>query len=79
MIYKYTQCESVIAKIMADSNICLLYTSELILKQYLKKFNVGTNGRIITDGATIRDIADNKSTPVLVMTCQDNGTGTPMI
>ena len=49
------------------------------LKQYLKKFNVGINGRIITDGATISDIAANTSTPVLVMTCQDNGTGTPMI
>ena len=37
------------------------------------------DGRVITDGATISDIAANTSTPVLVMTCQDNGTGTPMI
>lgn len=55
------------------------FQQELILKQYLKKFNVGIDGRIITDGATISDIAANTSTPVLVMTCQDNGTGTPMI
>lgn len=55
------------------------FQQELILRQYLKKFNVGTNGRVITDGATISDIAANTSTPVLVMTCQDNGTGTPMI
>lgn len=55
------------------------FYQELILKQYLKKFNVGIDGRIITDGATISDIAANTSTPVLVMTCQDNGTGTPMI
>lgn len=55
------------------------FQQELILKQYLKKFNVGIDGRVITDGATINDIAANTSTPVLVMTCQDNGTGTPMI
>lgn len=55
------------------------FQQELILKQYLKKFNVGMDGRVITDGATISDIAANTSTPVLVMTCQDNGTGTPMI
>lgn len=55
------------------------FQQELILKQYLKKFNVGIDGRVITDGATISDIAANTSTPVLVMTCQDNGTGTPMI
>ena len=55
------------------------FQQELILKQYLKKFSVGIDGRIITDGATISDIAANTSTPVLVMTCQDNGTGTPMI
>lgn len=55
------------------------FQQELVLKQYLKKFNVGINGRVITDGATISDIAANTSTPVLVMTCQDNGTGTPMI
>lgn len=55
------------------------FQQELILKQYLKKFNVGVDGRVITDGATINDIAANTSTPVLVMTCQDNGTGTPMI
>lgn len=55
------------------------FQQELILKQYLKKFNVGIDGRVITDGATISDIAANISTPVLVMTCQDNGTGTPMI
>lgn len=55
------------------------FQQELILKQYLKKFNVGIDGRIITDGATISNIAVNTSTPVLVMTCQDNGTGTPMI
>lgn len=55
------------------------FQQELILKQYLKKFNVGIDGRVITDGATISDIAANTSTPILVMTCQDNGTGTPMI
>lgn len=55
------------------------FQQELILKQYLKKFNVGIDGRVITDGATINDIAANTSTPVLVMTCQDNGTGAPMI
>lgn len=55
------------------------FQQELILKQYLKKFNVGMDGRVIIDGATISDIAANTSTPVLVMTCQDNGTGTPMI
>lgn len=55
------------------------FQQELILKQYLKKFNVGMDGRVITDGATISDIAANTSTPILVMTCQDNGTGTPMI
>lgn len=55
------------------------FQQELILKQYLKKFNVGIDGRVITDGATISDIAANTPTPVLVMTCQDNGTGTPMI
>ena len=55
------------------------FQQELVLKQYLKKFNVGMDGRVITDGATISDIAANTSTPVLVMTCQDNGTGTPMI
>ena len=29
------------------------FQQELILKQYLKKFNVGIDGRVITDGAAI--------------------------
>lgn len=55
------------------------FQSELNLREDLKKFKVGLNGRVITDGATISNIAEKTSTPILVMTCQDNGTGEPII
>ena len=55
------------------------FQSELSLREDLKKFKVGLNGRVITDGATISNIAEKTSTPILVMTCQDNGTGEPII
>lgn len=46
---------------------------ELLLMDYIKNFNVGLNGRVTINQADINNIAKNISTPVLLMTYQDDG------
>lgn len=45
--------------------------NDLILLTYLSDFKVGLNGRVTTSYATINNIANNISTPVMVMTCDN--------
>lgn len=46
---------------------------ELLLMDYIKNFNVDLNGRVTINQADINNIAKNISTPVLLMTYQDDG------
>ena len=46
---------------------------EIVLLDSLKKFNIGLNGRVTTDESTINNLAGSISTPVLLMTYEDNG------
>ena len=45
----------------------------MTLTEYLPNFNVGLNGRVTVDQATISNIANNIDTPTLVMTYQNSG------
>ena len=47
--------------------------NELLLLDYVKNFNVNLNGRVTLNQADISNIAKNISTPVLLMTYQDDG------
>lgn len=46
---------------------------ELLLLDYIKNFQVGLNGRVTTNQADINNVAANISTPVLLLTYQDDG------
>lgn len=46
---------------------------ELLLIDYIRNFNVGLDGRVIINQADINNVAKNITTPVLLMTYQDDG------
>lgn len=48
-------------------------STQLLLLDYVKNFDVGLNGRVTINEADINNIASNIDTPVLVMTYQDDG------
>lgn len=47
--------------------------SDAELLQYLNNFNVGLNGRVTTDYATINNIASQISTPIMLLTYEHQG------